>query len=69
VNLSPFLADADTGANTLRDALATANNGDTIVFALPAGSTISLASGLLVPKNLTIDGVGSKGSRSAAITL
>ena len=54
-------SDADTGANTLRDALATANNGDTIVFALPAGSTISLASGLTVTKNLAIDGAGSPG--------
>jgi hypothetical protein len=54
-------SDADAGANTLRDALATANNGDTIVFALPAGSTISLASGLTVTKNLAIDGAGSPG--------
>jgi predicted outer membrane repeat protein len=54
-------SDADTGANTLRDALATANDGDTIVFALPAGSTISLASGLTVTKHLSIDGAGSPG--------
>ena len=54
-------SDADTGANTLRDALATANAGDTIVFALPAGSTISLATGLTVTKNLAIDGAGSAG--------
>jgi len=54
-------SDADTGTNTLRDALATANNGDTIVFALPAGSTISLATGLTVTKNLAIDGAGSQG--------
>ena len=65
-------SDADTGANTLRDALATANNGDTIVFALPAGSTISLASGLAVTKNLAIDGAGSNGltiSGNQAVTV
>jgi len=54
-------SDADSGANTLRDALATANTGDTIVFTLPVGSTISLASGLTVTKNLAIDGAGSQG--------
>ena len=54
-------SDADSGPNTLRAALASAANGDTIVFALPAGSTISLASTLTVTNNVVIDGAGSSG--------
>lgn len=54
-------SNADAGPNTLRGALATANPGDTIVFALPAGSTITLASTLTVAKNLTIDGANTSG--------
>ena len=57
----PVTSDADSGPNTLRAALATATNGDTIVFALPAGSTISLASTLTVTNNVAIDGAGSSG--------
>jgi hypothetical protein len=52
---------ADGGPNTLRDALANANVDDTIVFSLPAGSTITLASTLAVTKNLKIDGAGTFG--------
>jgi len=54
-------SNADTGLGTLRDALANANNGDTIVFELPAGSTITLATTLTVTKTLAIDGAGSSG--------
>lgn len=42
---------ADSGAGTLRAALASANNGDTINFALPTPSTILLTSGELVVSN------------------
>ena len=33
----------DSGAGSLRDAIATANNGDTINFSVPANSTITLS--------------------------
>jgi Periplasmic copper-binding protein (NosD) len=54
-------SDADSGPNTLRDALANATSGDTITFALPAASTITLANTLTVDKNLIIDGAGASG--------
>ena len=54
-------SNADTGTGTLRDALASANDGDRIIFALPVGSTIVLDSTLTASKNLTIDGAGSSG--------
>jgi len=54
-------SDADSGPGTLRDALANANSGDTIVFTLPVGSTINLDSTLTVTKNLEIDGTGASG--------
>ena len=57
----PVTSDADSGPGTLREALADANNGDTIVFALPTGSIITLASTLTVAKSLAIDGAGSSG--------
>ena len=50
---------ADSGAGTLRQALADAASGDTINFSLPGGSVIGLMSGsLVIDKNLTIDGPG-----------
>src|SRR5262252_6305572 len=52
---------ADSGAGTLRAALASANNGDTINFALPAPSTIFLTSPLLVTNNIAIIGPGPAG--------
>jgi len=52
-------SNADSGANTLRAALANANAGDSIALALPANSTITLASTLTVAKNVTIDGSGT----------
>lgn len=53
-------SNADSGPNTLRNALANANAGDTITFALP-GATITLASTLTVAKDVTIDGSGNTG--------
>jgi hypothetical protein len=51
---------ADSGAGTLRAALASANNGDTINFVLPAPAKITLTSGeLLVSKNVNILGPGT----------
>ena len=52
---------ADSGSNTLRDALANADSGDTIVFALAPNSTITLASTLTVTNDVSIDGAGSRG--------
>lgn len=53
---------ADSGAGSLRAALAAANPGDTIAFSLPANSTIALSSELpVISQNLTIDGSGSTG--------
>ncbi len=49
----------DGGAGSLREAIATAAPGDTITFSLPDHSTITLASELVVTKNLTIDGPGA----------
>jgi hypothetical protein len=51
---------ADSGAASLRNALANANAGDTIKFALP-GATITLASTLTLTKNVTIDGSANTG--------
>jgi hypothetical protein len=47
----------DTGAGTLRAAIASANSGDIIVFGIPG--TITLNSLLAIGVNLTIDGSGS----------
>lgn len=57
----PVTSNADSGPGTLRDALANAINGDTIVFALPADSIITLASTLTITKTLAIDGAASSG--------
>src|SRR5262249_37653510 len=51
---------AESGAGTLRDALATANDGDTINFALATPARIALTSGeLLVAKSVNILGPGA----------
>ena len=53
---------ADSGAGSLRDAIAEANDGDTIQFA-PAlnGQTIALTSAeLVIDTSITIVGLGSK---------
>src|SRR5262249_51883596 len=51
----------DSGAGSLRDAIAAAHNGDTVVFASSlAGQTITLTSGeLIVNKSLELDGLGA----------
>src|SRR6266550_4102785 len=50
---------ADSGANTLRQALANANDGDTIDFSVTTPATITLTSGeLLVNKSVTISAPG-----------
>ncbi|MDX2228386.1 MAG: choice-of-anchor D domain-containing protein [Leptolyngbyaceae cyanobacterium bins.349] len=53
---------ADSGAGSLREAIAIAQPGDTIAFNLAANSTINLTSGQIdipVGKNLIIDGTGA----------
>jgi predicted outer membrane repeat protein len=54
-------ATTDSGAGSLRDAIAAASAGDTIQFdAALKGQTITLTSGqLVIHKNLTIDGPGA----------
>lgn len=51
----------DSGPGSLRQAILTANSGDTINFSLPAGSIITLTSGelLIQNKSLTILGPGA----------
>ena len=51
---------ADSGAGSLRDAIATATSGDTLVFDRHlSGDTISLSGELVITKNLTIAGLGA----------
>jgi len=50
---------ADSGAGSLRQAIADAASGDTITFNLPNPSTITLASQLTIDKNVTITGPGA----------
>jgi predicted outer membrane repeat protein len=53
----------NTGAGTLRQALADASNGDEILFSLPIGSeTIQISEQLSVSANITIDGSNLLGS-------
>src|SRR5881392_509410 len=50
----------DSGAGSLRQALADANDGDTINFSVTTPATITLTSGeLLVNKSVTISGLGA----------
>jgi hypothetical protein len=55
---------ADSGAGSLRQAISDAAPGDTITFALPNPSTITLNQQLVIAKNLTIQGPGA-----AALTI
>src|SRR5690606_27888979 len=49
----------DSGPGSLRQAIADAGFGDTIIFDLPLPATITLTSGqLVVSNNLTIEGPG-----------
>src|SRR5688572_24922441 len=51
---------ADSGAGTLRAALASAANGDTINFSLPTPATITLTNGeLFITNDLAITGPGA----------
>ncbi len=53
---------ADSGAGTLRAALASAANGDIINFSLPTPATITLTNGeLFITNHLTITGPGAAG--------
>jgi PKD repeat protein len=49
----------DSGAGSLRDAVATANAGDTIAFNVPNGSVINLYNQIIIDKPLTISGPGA----------
>lgn len=56
-NTITVTSNADSGAGTLRQAIAQTNPGDTIIFADSlSGLTITLASTLEIAQNLTIDG-------------
>jgi hypothetical protein len=65
----------DSGAGSLRDALLTANDGDTIQFSVSANSVIALTSGeLTVTKAITLDGstatnLAVSGTMSAACSV
>src|SRR3954466_6796072 len=48
----------DSGPGSLRQALTTANDGDTIVFAVSGTITLS-SGGLAITRNLTISGPGA----------
>lgn len=48
----------DSSGGTLREAIATANSGDTILFD-PGVTTIALAGSIPLPKGITIDGGGT----------
>jgi len=50
---------ANAGPGSLRDTILAANAGDNITFALPPGSIITLATELVVDKDLTISGLGA----------
>lgn len=49
---------ANTGAGSLRQAIANANAGDTITFNLPLPATIPVSPTLTIGKNLTLQGPG-----------
>lgn len=60
VTLGPLVTNvANTGVGSLRYAIASANPGDTITFALAKGSVITLASPIFNTGNLTIAGPGA----------
>ena len=53
-------SNADSGAGTLRDAIATAISGDTIDFALSYPDSIVISTRLTINKDLTIIGPGAE---------
>ena len=62
-NIITVTSNADSGSGSLRNAIATAQAGDTIQFdSSLANQTITLTSGQIdIPKSLTIDGTGAAG--------
>ncbi len=66
VRLGPVVSTtADNGIGSLRYAIGSANAGDTIMFLLPAGSTIALATPIVINGRVTIAGPGT----AATVTL
>ncbi|HEY1976350.1 MAG TPA: choice-of-anchor Q domain-containing protein [Candidatus Baltobacteraceae bacterium] len=62
VRLGPLVTTtANTGTGSLRYAVATASAGDTVMFSLPAGSTITLATPITISGTVTIAGPGATG--------
>ena len=60
VRLGPAVTTtADSGPGSLRYAIGSANSGDTILFLLPAGSTIALASPITILGNVSLAGPGA----------
>jgi predicted outer membrane repeat protein len=60
VTLGPVVTTTnDSGPGSLRYAVATANQGDTIVFFLAAGAKIGLSSPITLARNVTIAGPGA----------
>ena len=60
VRLGPAVTTtADSGPGSLRYAIGSANSGDTILFFLPAGSTITLASPITILGNVSLAGPGT----------
>lgn len=72
ITLGPVVStNADSGPGSLRDAVANANPGDTIMFVIPASSTITFASPITISKNEKISGPGftANGSSYSGLTL
>jgi hypothetical protein len=60
ITLGPVVTTAaDSGMGSLRYAVGSASKGDTIMFLLPAGSTIALATPITIVGNVDIAGPGS----------
>jgi hypothetical protein len=60
VRLGPAVTTtADSGVGSLRYAIGSANSGDAILFLLPAGSTIALASPIGISGNVSLAGPGA----------
>ena len=60
VTLGPVVTTtADTGAGSLRYAIGSANSGDTIMFLLKRGATITLTAPITIDGNVTLAGPGA----------
>lgn len=63
VSLGPVVSTtADNGVGSLRYAVATANAGDTIMFLLPTGATIALATPIDISGSVSLAGPGASGN-------